>query len=152
LVLADALVYSSRFNPHTIIDVATLTGAVIAALGMHYTGAFTRSDELWNEINSAGLQTYEKFWRLPLDPEYRKQCDSETADIRNIGFVGHPAGSAVGAIFLSEFTDHERWIHLDIAGTALPKARDCPYQPKMGMTGVPVRALVQFVQNSISKS
>eukprot|EP01119_Soliformovum_irregulare_P011323 TRINITY_DN2825_c0_g1_i1.p1 TRINITY_DN2825_c0_g1~~TRINITY_DN2825_c0_g1_i1.p1 ORF type:complete len:275 (+),score=99.07 TRINITY_DN2825_c0_g1_i1:708-1532(+) len=147
LVLADALVYASEMKPHTIIDMATLTGAIGVALGTHYSGFFTRSDELWNEVDSAGKETREKMWRMPLDADYRKQMDSDLADIKNVG--GRLGGSCTGAIFLNEFVAPEitRWAHIDIAGTALPHPRQESYLPKNGMTGVPVRALLQWVRN-----
>jgi len=143
LVLADALIYADRFNPHTVIDLATLTGSMMVALGEHYIGTFTRSEELWSELEQAGKQTFEKFWRMPLDDLYKDQLKSTLADIKNVG--GRPAGAITAAMFLSEFTTASRWAHMDIAGTAwTSKVGD--YKPN-GMTGVPVRALVQFARN-----
>ena len=144
LILADALVYADEFTPHTVIDIATLTGAMGVALGQHYTGSFVRSDELWQELEHAGIQSDEKLWRMPLDKKYKKQLQSTLADLKNVG--GRPAGSVTAAMFLSEFTETKRWAHLDIAGTAwVTSAGDITIK---GMTGVPVRALTQFIINS----
>jgi len=144
LILADALVYADEFTPHTVIDIATLTGAMGVALGQHYTGSFVRSDELWQELEHAGIQSDEKLWRMPLDKKYKKQLKSTLADLKNVG--GRPAGSVTAAMFLSEFTETKRWAHLDIAGTAwVTSAGDITIK---GMTGVPVRALTQFIINS----
>ena len=144
LILADALVYADEFKPHTVIDIATLTGAMGVALGEHYTGSFVRSDELWQELEHAGIQSDEKLWRMPLDKKYKKQLKSTLADLKNVG--GRPAGSVTAAMFLSEFTETKRWAHLDIAGTAwVTSAGDITIK---GMTGVPVRALTQFIINS----
>ena len=144
LILADALVYADEFKPHTVIDIATLTGAMGVALGQHYTGSFVRSDELWQELEHAGIQSDEKLWRMPLDKKYKKQLKSTLADLKNVG--GRPAGSVTAAMFLSEFTETKRWAHLDIAGTAwVTSAGDITIK---GMTGVPVRALTQFIINS----
>ena len=144
LILADALVYADEFKPHTVIDIATLTGAMGVALGQHYTGSFVRSDELWQELEHAGIQSDEKLWRMPLDKKYKKQLKSTLADLKNVG--GRPAGSVTAAMFLSEFTETKRWAHLDIAGTAwVTSAGDITIK---GMTGVPVRAITQFIINS----
>ena len=144
LILADALVYADEFKPHTVIDIATLTGAMGVALGEHYTGSFVRSDELWQELEHAGIQSDEKLWRMPLDKKYKKQLKSTLADLKNVG--GRPAGSVTAAMFLPEFTETKRWAHLDIAGTAwVTSAGDITIK---GMTGVPVRALTQFIINS----
>ena len=114
------------------------------ALGQHYTGSFVRSDELWQELEHAGIQSDEKLWRMPLDKKYKKQLKSTLADLKNVG--GRPAGSVTAAMFLSEFTETKRWAHLDIAGTAsVTSAGDITIK---GMTGVPVRALTQFIINS----
>jgi len=144
LVLADALVYADSFNPHTVIDMATLTGAIGIALGIHFTGTFTNNDDLWNEINKAGDETWERFWRMPLASEYRRHMDSDLADIKNVG--GRLGGACNAAIFLNEFVNCKRWAHLDVAATALPNSRDSTYVPS-GMTGVPVRAMLQLARN-----
>ncbi|KIK35941.1 hypothetical protein CY34DRAFT_551488 [Suillus luteus UH-Slu-Lm8-n1] len=158
LVLADALYYAStEFKPHTVIDVATLTGAMDIALGEVYTGVFTTSDALWNRLSVAGESEYDRFWRMPLDEDYGPQIYSSNADLCNTG--GKPAGSCTAALFLKAFVDgieakdgqepSVRWAHLDIAGT-MEFTRPIPYQEK-GMTGRPVRALVEFVRRLSSQ-
>ncbi|MHA2251550.1 MAG: leucyl aminopeptidase [Candidatus Kariarchaeaceae archaeon] len=142
LILSDALVYAETFKPHTVIDIATLTGAIGVALGKAFVGSFTRSDELWAEIEKAGMMTHERFWRMPLDKIYRKQIDSTIADMKNSG--GRPGGASTAAMFLGEFIEMERWCHLDIAGVMASKKS--AYKPK-GMAGFPVRALIQFARN-----
>ncbi|KAF9225161.1 hypothetical protein BS17DRAFT_778229 [Gyrodon lividus] len=154
LVLADALYYAStEFKPHTVIDVATLTGAMDVALGEIFTGIFTTSDELWQQLHAAGESEYDRFWRLPLDEDYGPQIYSSNADLCNIG--GKPGGACTAALFLKAFVDGiepkqgeeqpaVRWAHVDIAGT-MEFTRPIPYQEK-GMTGRPVRALVEFVR------
>lgn len=144
MILSDALVYAEKtYDPHTIVDIATLTGAMMIALGDHYIGAFTRSDELWQQLEKAGKKTGEPFWRMPLDKKYRKQIESSIADIKNTG--GRPAGSITAAMFLAEFVERERWVHLDIAGMAWASAEN-GYKPK-GNLGVPVRALIELARS-----
>ncbi len=144
MILSDALVYTEKtFDPHTIIDIATLTGAMVIALGEHYIGTFTRDDKLWEELKEASYKAGEPFWRMPLDKKYRKQIESTIADIKNTG--GRPAGSITAAMFLAEFVERNRWAHLDIAGKAWSSSEK-GYKPK-GNLGVPVRALVQFAIN-----
>ncbi|KAF9237072.1 cytosol aminopeptidase family, catalytic domain-containing protein [Melanogaster broomeanus] len=154
LILADALYYAStEFKPHTVIDVATLTGAMDVALGEIFTGVFTTSDELWDQLHTAGESEYDRFWRLPLDEDYGPQIYSSNADLCNTG--GKPAGACTAALFLKAFVngieakDGEeqptvRWAHVDIAGT-MEFTRPTPYQ-ETGMTGRPVRAFVEFVR------
>ncbi len=147
MILSDGLVYTEKtFEPHTIVDIATLTGAMNIALGEHYMGAFTRSDDLWKQLEESGKRTNENFWRMPLDDRYKKQLKSSLADLKNVG--GRPAGSITAAMFLSEFVEMERWVHLDIAGSAWPSSEG-PYVPK-GNAGVPVRALIDLA-NSFTK-
>jgi len=160
LILADALYYAStQFNPHTVIDVATLTGAVGTAVGELYTGVFSTSDELWQKLHAAGESEYDRFWRLPLDEDYGPQIYSSNADLCNTG--GRPAGSCTAALFLKSFVDgiepkegQERpavqWAHLDIAG-AMEYTRPQLYQEK-GMTGRPVRALVEYARRLSGKA
>ncbi|KAF8761187.1 Cytosol aminopeptidase family, catalytic domain [Rhizoctonia solani] len=150
LILSDTLWYgSSEFNPHTIIDCATLTGAMDVALGTVYSGVFSTSDTLWNELNAAGLAEHDRFWRMPLDEAYGPQIYSSNADLCNTG--GKSAGSCTAALFLKSFVkgiaseDDQgeaavRWAHVDIAGT-MDTPRGDAYQEK-GMTGRPVRAPV----------
>jgi leucyl aminopeptidase len=143
LILADALVYAQRYKPAAIIDVATLTGAVVVALASHATGMMGNDDELKAAVKEAGEATYERVWELPLFEEYRKMMESDVADLKNIG--GRWGGAITAAIFLEHFVGEFPWLHLDIAGTAyLEKATD--YQPKGG-TGVGVRLLANFLKN-----
>ncbi|KAI0001370.1 leucine aminopeptidase [Russula compacta] len=154
LILSDALYYTSTtYKPHTLIDVATLTGAVMVALGDVYSGVFSTSDSLWEELREAGETEYDRFWRLPLDEDYGPQIYSSNADLCNTG--GRQAGSCTAALFLKSFVDGIepkageddaplRWAHIDIAGT-MEVIRPTPYLEK-GMTGRPVRALVEWVK------
>ncbi|EGG15786.1 leucine aminopeptidase [Cavenderia fasciculata] len=142
LILGDALHYAHTFNPSTIIDIATLTGAIDVALGQHYAGVFAASDELWDEINKSSQITGERVWRMPLLQEYRKQLDSKIADIVNS--AGRSGGACSAAMFLKEFVQINRWAHLDIAGV-MYSTEDGPYLGK-GMTGKPVRTLVEIAR------
>ena len=118
LVLADALWYcNDRFKPRFIVNLATLTGAIIVALGKEHAGLFSNDDELAGRLAEAGLATAEKLWRMPLDPAYDKLIDSKNADMKNIG--GRNAGSITAAQFLKRFVGETPWAHLDIAGTAM---------------------------------
>ncbi len=118
LVLADLVAYvEDRFKPKFMIDLATLTGAVIVALGHYHAGMFSTDDELAAELSAAGEATNEKVWRLPLGPEYDKLIDSKFADMKNVG--GREAGSITGAQFIKRFVKEVPWVHLDIAGTAM---------------------------------
>ena len=118
LVLADALWYcNQRFKPRFMINLATLTGAIIVALGNEHAGLFSNDDELAERLSAAGLSSGEKVWRLPLDPAYDKLIDSKNADMKNIG--GRHAGSITAAQFLKRFVGETPWAHLDIAGTAM---------------------------------
>eukprot|EP01133_Synstelium_polycarpum_P001119 gene1119-1278_t len=142
LVLGDALHYANSFNPSTVIDIATLTGAIDVALGAHYAGCFAGTDELWAEINAAGSLTGDRMWRMPLLPEYRKQLDSKYADMVNS--AGRSGGSCSAAMFLKEFVKVDRWAHLDIAGV-MHSTEEGPYLAR-GMTGKPVRALIEVAR------
>jgi leucyl aminopeptidase len=113
------------------------------ALGEAFTGAFSKSDELWVELETAGLATYERFWRMPLDKIYKKKLKSTIADLKNVG--GVYGAASVAAMFLSEFIEIERWAHIDIAGSLINNKKT-GYKPE-GIPGVPVRALIQFVRN-----
>jgi leucyl aminopeptidase len=116
LVLADALAYTeSRFQPKFMLDLATLTGAVIVALGHHYAGMYSTDDDLATALSAAGNATGERVWRMPLAAEYDKQIDSKFADVRNS--AGRDAGSVTAAHFLKRFVKDTPWVHLDIAGT-----------------------------------
>jgi leucyl aminopeptidase len=119
LVLADALWYTQeRYKPRFMINLATLTGAIIVALGNHHAGLFSNNDELADRLLSAGLSTGEKVWRMPLGKEYDKQIDGKFADIKNIG-NGRAGGSITAAQFLQRFVNDVPWAHLDVAGTAM---------------------------------
>jgi leucyl aminopeptidase len=140
LVLADALSYAVREGLSPIIDVATLTGGIVIALGSVMSGLFCNDDELGNELIAAGRAAGEKFWRMPLDEEYAEQIKSDIADIKQTG--GRPASSVTAAKILENFVGDAKWAHLDIAGTDFvdnPK----PYQEK-GATGFAVRTLVEL--------
>lgn len=119
LVLADALWYcQERFQPKFMVNLATLTGAIIVALGSHYAGLFSNDDDLSEKLHAAGTATGEKVWRLPLGPEYDKMIEGKFADIKNIG-SGRSAGAITAAQFLQRFVNDVPWAHLDIAGTAM---------------------------------
>ncbi len=143
LVLADALSYAPRYKPDAIIDLATLTGACIIALGNHASGIMGNNEKLIEKLRRAGDRTGERVWPLPLWEEYGKQIKSDIADIKNVG--GREAGTITAGYFLKEFVGDTPWVHLDIAGTAWTK-KDCPYIPK-GATGVGVRLLVELLSN-----
>jgi len=141
LILADALAYSvAKLKPTRMIDFATLTGAIIVALGSWTTGMMSNNDLLADELLRAGNDTYERLWRLPLFEEYRKDLNSDVADIRNISNGG--AKSITAALFLQEFVGTVPWAHLDIAGTAF-LSKPAFYHPK-NATGVGVRMMVEF--------
>ncbi len=144
LILADALAYACKnLKPDRIIDFATLTGAMVVALGNETTGFMSNNDVLADSLVRASSETFERIWRMPLYEEYRDQLKSEFADIKNSG--GRAAGSITAALFLQEFVGKTPWAHLDIAGTAyLPDARR--YNPKLG-TGVGIRLMVEFLEN-----
>ena len=137
LILCDALTYSERFDPAVVIDLATLTGACVIALGKHPSGLFTADDRLAKEIESAGTDAWDRVWRMPLWEDYQTQLDSNFADMANIG--GRDGGAITAACFLSRYTKKYRWAHLDIAGTAWVSGKE------KGGTGRPVALLVQIL-------
>lgn len=137
LILCDALTYVEKFNPSAVVDVATLTGACIIALGEVNSGLFSPSDELADELFKAGKQSLDTAWRLPLDEEYHEQLKSNFADMANIG--GRSAGSITAACFLQKYTEKYDWAHLDIAGTAWLSGK------AKGASGRPVPLLTEFV-------
>ncbi|MDP1632020.1 MAG: leucyl aminopeptidase [Caulobacter sp.] len=146
LVLADALWYcQDRFKPKFMIDLATLTGAIIISLGHEYGGLFSNNDALSENILSASKASGEKMWRMPLPEAYDKQIESMIADVKNTG--GRPAGSITAALFLKKFVNELPWAHLDIAGTAWRKPSTAPISPD-GATGFGVRLLNQMVADS----
>jgi leucyl aminopeptidase len=146
LVLADAVSYAEkRFRPAAIVDVATLTGSVVGALGDEYAGLLTRSDGLADQLLAAGRTSGEELWRLPLHANYAKDMKSDIADIKNVVEGGGP-GAGLGAHFIGYFvTDQTPWAHLDIAGTAW-RSEMLPTVPK-GAAGFGVRLLDRFVRD-----
>jgi leucyl aminopeptidase len=149
LVLADALWYcQDRFKPRLMIDLATLTGAVIVALGHHRAGLFSNNDELADRLIEAGKTVEEQVWRLPLAESYDREIDSDAADVKNIG-GGRAGGSIIGAQFLQRFVNDVPWAHLDIAGTAW-STKDMPTVPK-GATAFGVRLLDRLVSQYYEK-
>ncbi len=143
LVLADALVYASTYKPKAVIDLATLTGACVVALGHHATGMMGNDESLMAALKTAGEATYERVWELPMFDEYNEQIKSDVADVKNVG--GRWAGAITAALFLKKFVGEYKWVHLDIAGTAILE-ESLPYAPRGG-SGVGVRLLVQFLKN-----
>ncbi|TIA78523.1 hypothetical protein E3P98_03800 [Wallemia ichthyophaga] len=151
LVLADALYYiSTKHDPHTIIDCATLTGAMVIALGEAYSGVFSTSDDLWNSLNQAGLDEDDKMWRMPFDDFYLKQINHTAADLANTG--GRPGGACTAAIFLKQFVEGiedsqgkeavRSYAHIDIAGSMECTKPDGPNVK--GMSGRPTRTIIEF--------
>lgn len=139
LVLCDALTYVERFQPKTVIDIATLTGACIIALGHHYTGVMGNNAELTEQLVKSSNQAGDKAWSLPIDSDFQEQIKSTCADIVNAG--GRDGGTITAACFLSRFTEKYQWAHLDIAGTAWKSGAN------KGATGRPVAMLIQYLLN-----
>jgi len=137
LILCDALTYAERYEPAAVIDIATLTGACVIALGHVVSGLFANDDALAREVLAAGESAGDRAWHLPLHDEYQEQLNSNFADFANIG--GRPAGAVTAACFLSRFTKKYKWAHLDVAGTAWKSGKD------KGSTGRPVPLLTQFL-------
>jgi leucyl aminopeptidase len=137
LILCDALSYCEKYNPDVVIDIATLTGACVIALGSQAAGLLSNDDELANDLLEAGVIAGDRAWRLPLWDEYQKQLDSNFADFANIG--GREAGTITAACFLSRFTEDYRWAHLDIAGVAWKQGKE------KGATGRPVSLLTHYL-------
>jgi leucyl aminopeptidase len=142
LILCDALTYSAKFDPEIVIDIATLTGAIIVALGSNATGLMANDQSLADDLINAGQESFDRVWQLPIWDDYQKQLDSNFADIANIG--GKEAGSVTAACFLSRFTEDYTWAHLDIAGTAWNSGK------AKGATGRPVPLLVQYLLDRIA--
>lgn len=145
LVLADALTYAQRsYQPRALIDLATLTGGVVTALGRVRAGLLSNNDDLANSLFEAGRMTHERLWRLPLDDDYAKLLKGDDADIKNSG--GREAHCILGGMFLQNFIEEgTAWAHLDIAGMA-DTPKDLPYSPK-GATGFGIRLLIHYLQN-----
>jgi len=137
LILCDALTYIERYQPAAVIDIATLTGACVIALGHVASGLFANDDALAREVNSAADTAHDRVWHMPLWDDYQEQLKSNFADFANIG--GRPAGSVTAACFLARFTGKFKWAHLDIAGTAWKSGKE------KGSTGRPVPLLTQFL-------
>jgi len=137
LVLCDALTYAERYQPASVVDIATLTGAAVIALGHHATGLFANDDDLALDLLDAGETAWDRAWHMPLWDDYQSQLDSNFADLANIG--GRPAGSITAACFLSRFTQTYPWAHLDIAGTAWASGK------QKGASGRPVGLLTQYL-------
>ena len=143
LILADALSYASRFKPDLVIDVATLTGACVVALGHVATGMMGNDQSMMDRLKAAGERTYERVWQLPMFEEYEKLVKSDIADVKNVG--GRWAGAITAAMFLKKFIGEYKWVHLDIAGTAILE-ESLDYIPRGG-SGVGVRLFTDFLQH-----
>ncbi len=140
LVLCDALTYINKFKPATVIDIATLTGACIIALGSHATALYANDDSVAENLTSAGEESLDRVWRMPLWEDYQAQLNSAFADMANVG--GREAGSITAACFLARYAKKYRWAHLDIAGTAFKGSG-----PGKGSTGRPVPLLFQYLND-----
>jgi len=143
LLLADALVYAKRYEPAAVVDIATLTGACVIALGHVAAGLFVTDDTLRDTLMRAAGETNEKLWPMPLYPEYKKYIESNTADMKNTG--GRDNGVATAAVFLQQFVDYPAWAHIDMAGM-MSNPPENPYVPAKGATGYGARLLAEFVR------
>ena len=142
LILADALSYASKhYDPEFILDFATLTGAVIIALGKHHSGVMSNDQKLADALKSSGLSSLDTVWQLPLDEEYDDLLKSNFADMANIG--GREAGTVTAACFLARYAKNYSWAHIDIAGTAWLGGS------KKGATGRPVPLLTQYIMDQV---
>ena len=141
MILCDALTYAERFKPAVVVDVATLTGACVIALGHHRSGLFTADDALATELLNAGDAALDPCWRMPLDEEYDEGLKSNFADMGNVG--PRAGGSITAAMFLKRYTAKYRWAHLDIAGTAWKSGA------AKGGTGRPVGLLTHFLLSQV---
>jgi leucyl aminopeptidase len=148
LILADALTYAHRYEPAVIIDIATLTGACIIALGDNIIGMMGTDESLKKALQDASEKTGEPVWELPLWHEYEELIQSDAADVKNVG--NRAAGTITAALFLKKFAGDYPWCHLDIAGPAL-LAKEKPYIPK-GASGVGVKLFVQFLKERSRKT
>ena len=137
LVLCDTLTYAARFKPQSVVDVATLTGAAIVALGSHASALYSNDESLGAALASAGQDIWDRAWSMPLWDEYNQQLSSAVADMTNVG--GREAGSITAACFLSRFTKDFPWAHIDVAGTAFRSGA------RKGSTGRPVPLLFQYL-------
>ncbi|MCX7150811.1 MAG: leucyl aminopeptidase, partial [Rhodocyclales bacterium] len=139
LILCDALTYVQRFDPECVVDIATLTGACVIALGHVATGLLANNEGLAKELLDAGQDSYDRAWQMPLWDDYQEQLKSNFADMANIG--GRAGGTITAACFLARFTDKYHWAHLDIAGTAWRSGKE------KGATGRPVPLLAHFLMD-----
>jgi leucyl aminopeptidase len=148
LLLADALVFASRYKPSAVVDIATLTGACVVALGSVAAGLFSSDEALRDALMDASARTGEKVWPLPMFAEYDKDIESQSADIKNSG--GRYGGASIGAVFLKHFVDYPAWAHIDMAGLAgidsMSGKNDNPYVSAKGATGFGTRLLTDFVR------
>jgi leucyl aminopeptidase len=144
LILCDALTYAERFDPVAVVDVATLTGACVVALGHVASGLYSNRNELAEELLEAGREAWDRAWHMPLWDDYQESLKSPFADVANIG--GRPAGSVTAACFLSRFADKYAWAHLDVAGTAWTSGKN------KGATGRPVPLLTTFLLNRAARA
>ena len=143
LILCDALTYAERFEPSSVVDIATLTGACVIALGHHLSGLFSNNDSLARELIAAGDNSLDRAWHMPMLDDYQDQLKSNFADMANIG--GRAGGSITAACFLSRYAKKFDWAHLDIAGTAWKSGKE------KGSTGRPVPLLTQFLIQRANK-
>lgn len=149
LVLADALYYAAtKVNSKAIVNAATLTGAVIAALGMNTTGVMTNDDALLSDVLKASEKADEAMWQLPLTDEFRESVKGKNADLVNSMVNATGAGTSFASAFLEHFVEDTPWVHLDIAGTSHTKTKGYKYRPR-GASGIPVKTLYQFVKDSV---
>merc|ERR1712070_11344 len=143
LILCDALSYIKKYDPSVVIDIATLTGACVVALGREYSGLFTNDNNLAKELMNAGQETNDKCWQMPISKEYSRQLKSNFADVANIG---GEAGSITAACFLYQFIKEFKWAHLDVAGTA------CNFTgSNKQSTGRPIPSLIKYLMNICDK-
>jgi leucyl aminopeptidase len=143
LILCDALTYTERFKPDAVVDIATLTGACVVALGSVASGLFSNQDSLADELLEAGVSAHDRAWHMPIWDDYQPMLKTNFADIQNIG--GRMAGAITAACFLARFAESYHWAHLDIAGTAWKGGGD------KGATGRPVGLLAHFLMGRAAK-
>ncbi|MDH3466031.1 MAG: leucyl aminopeptidase, partial [Gammaproteobacteria bacterium] len=144
LILCDALTYTKRFKPESVIDIATLTGACVVALGSYASGLFSNDSGLTKAVLNAGERSRDRAWHMPMWDDYQSQLDSNFADMANVG--GRDAGAITAACFLSRFTADFAWAHLDVAGTAWRSGSN------KGATGRPVPLLTQFLIDRVERT
>jgi leucyl aminopeptidase len=150
MLLADALVYAKRYDPAAVVDIATLTGAMVVALGSAASGVYATDDKVMQHLFDAGEFTQERVWRMPLYADYNKAIESDTADMKNsAGANVRGGGAGVAAVFLKNFVDYPVWAHVDMAGK-MTSDGDNPYMPK-GATGYGARLLAEFVRRWAEK-